>query len=183
MLFAHDTEAALMEAAALVNTLSGSDEHLPDQAAWNAFLAEHPYSGHHRGTEDELQTVRALRPRLRSVWEAADRDEGVRIVNQILTESDARPYLTRHDDFDWHLHVTEPEAPLAQRIAAEAAMGFLDLIRTDEFDRLKICDADDCDDVVVDLSRNKSKRFCATGNCGNRTHVAAYRARRRSVGD
>jgi predicted RNA-binding Zn ribbon-like protein len=37
--------------------------------------------------------------------------------------------------------------------------------------------------VVVDLSRNKSKRFCATGNCGNRANVAAYRARKRSAAD
>jgi predicted RNA-binding Zn ribbon-like protein len=78
--------------------------------------------------------------------------------------------------------VTAPNAPLAQRIGAEAAMGFLDLVRADDLDRLKTCAADDCSDVVVDLSRNKSKRFCATGNCGNRTNVAAYRARKRSAG-
>jgi len=181
VLFAHDTEEALREAAALVNTRSGADEHLPDRRSLDAFFAEHPYSGRHLGTNEELESVRALRPRLRSVWQAADRDVAVRIVNEILAESDSRPYLTRHDDLDWHLHVTPPEAPLAQRIAAEAAMAFLDLIRTDQFDRLKICDAADCDDVVVDLSRNMSKRFCATGNCGNRTNVAAYRARRRST--
>ena len=35
--------------------------------------------------------------------------------------------------------------------------------------------------VLVDLSRNSSKRYCDTGNCGNRVHVAAYRARLRSV--
>ena len=58
-------------------------------------------------------------------------------------------------------------------------MGFLDLVREDDLDRLKICAADDCQDVLVDLSRNSSKRYCDTGNCGNRTNVAAYRARKR----
>jgi predicted RNA-binding Zn ribbon-like protein len=45
--------------------------------------------------------------------------------------------------------------------------------------RLKICAAPDCDAVVMDLSRNRSRIFCDTGNCANRQHVAAYRERRR----
>jgi predicted RNA-binding Zn ribbon-like protein len=77
------------------------------------------------------------------------------------------------------LHVTGPDAPLADRIAAQAAMAFVDLIRADALGRLRICAAEDCEDVVIDLSKNSSKRYCDTGNCGNRTNVAAYRARRR----
>ena len=73
-------------------------------------------------------------------------------------------------------YVTGPNAPLADRIAADAAMAFLDLIRADALGRLRICAAEDCEDVLVDLSKNSSKRYCDTGNCGNRTNVAAYRA-------
>jgi predicted RNA-binding Zn ribbon-like protein len=182
MYFAHDTEIALTEAAELVNTLSDGVDSLSSRAGLDAFLARFPFSGTQLHTDEELQSVRVLRERLRGLWGAADRDEAARIVNEILTEADARPYLTKHDQWDWHLHVTRPDAPLAQRIGAEAAMGFLDLIREDDLDRLKLCSADDCDDVVVDLSRNKSRRFCATGNCGNRANVAAYRARKRSTG-
>ena len=58
-------------------------------------------------------------------------------------------------------------------------MAFLDLVRDDELGRLRICAAADCADVLVDLSKNSSKRYCDTGNCGNRTNVAAYRARKR----
>ena len=104
---------------------------------------------------------------------------GGALVNAILRDAEALPYLSKHDEYDWHLHVTRPDAPLAHRIGAEAAMGFLDLIREDRLDRLKFCAADDCSDVLVDLSKNKSKRYCDTGNCGNRTNVAAYRARKR----
>ncbi len=57
-------------------------------------------------------------------------------------------------------------------------MAFTDVVRAGELDRLKTCAADDCDDVVVDLSRNRSKRFCE-GGCGNRENVRAYRDRRR----
>jgi predicted RNA-binding Zn ribbon-like protein len=44
--------------------------------------------------------------------------------------------------------------------------------------RVRVCDAPGCDAVLIDLSRNRSRRYCDTGNCGNRQHVAAYRARR-----
>ena len=77
--------------------------------------------------------------------------------------------------------MTEPSAPLAHRIGAESAMGLLDLIRTDDLGRLKTCAAPDCEALLVDLSRNSSKRYCDTGNCGNRANVAAYRARRRET--
>jgi len=53
------------------------------------------------------------------------------------------------------------------------------MIRSGELDRLRICAAADCDAVLVDLTRNRSRIYCDTGNCGNRQHVAAYRARQR----
>lgn len=36
--------------------------------------------------------------------------------------------------------------------------------------------------MFVDLSKNRSRRYCDTGNCGNRQHVAAYRERRAGRG-
>jgi predicted RNA-binding Zn ribbon-like protein len=179
VLFSHDTERSLAETAALVNTVGLDGDTLVTLADLDDFLARYPYSGVIRRTQEELESVRALRHRLRRFWTAANRDEAATLANEILAEADARPYLTRHDEWDWHLHVTRPDAPLADRIAAEAAMAFLDLIRADALDRLRICAADDCEDVLIDLSKNSSKRYCDTGNCGNRTNVAAYRARKR----
>ncbi|WP_243866864.1 CGNR zinc finger domain-containing protein [Actinophytocola oryzae] len=46
-------------------------------------------------------------------------------------------------------------------------------------DRMRVCDAEGCQNAFVDLSRNGSRRFCSSRACGNRTHAAAYRARRR----
>ena len=179
MPFSHDTEVALIEAAALVNTHGLDGDTLVTLADLDDFLAQHRTSGVIRRTPGELETVRALRPRLRKLWSIKDRDEAAGLVNEILTEADARPYLARHDEWDWHLHVTRPDAPLANRLAAEAAMAFLDLIRADALGRLRICAAEDCEDVLIDLSKNSSKRYCDTGNCGNRTNVNAYRARKR----
>ena len=77
------------------------------------------------------------------------------------------------------VHATDPDAPLADRMAAEAAMAMVDVVRSGELDRLRICEAEDCDGVIVDLSKNRSRRYCDRG-CGNRMAVQAYRERKRS---
>ena len=179
MLFTGDTEEALAEAATLVNTRRDGVDRLEDVAGLDAFLEQFAMSGERLGTQAELEAVREIRERLRAVWSAGDRSEAAGLVNAILRETATTPYLIKHDALDWHLHMTEPTAPLAHRIGAESAMGLLDLIRTDNLGRLKTCAASDCDAVLIALSRNSSKRYCDPGNCGNRAHVAAYRARRR----
>jgi predicted RNA-binding Zn ribbon-like protein len=142
MVFAHDTEAALACATALVNTLGAVDgiDRLADMAALDEFVATQGWTGSRTRDEAELQSVRALRPRLRRLWEA-DVDEIVALVNAMLSEANALPQLVR----------------------------------------LRICGADDCGNVVVDLSKNRSKRFCDNG-CGNRVAVTAYRARKAAAG-
>src|SRR5215218_6653654 len=98
MLFSHDTEVALAETAALINTVGLDGDELVTLADLDDFLARHPYSGILRRTREELESVRALRPRLRKFWTIADRDEAAVLVNEILDEADARPYLARHDE-------------------------------------------------------------------------------------
>lgn len=176
MVFAHDTEVALAAAAALVNT-GGTEEGLAGVADLDRFVAAWGWTGRHCRDEAELQAVRDLRPRLRRLWQV-DEDEVVRIVNGLLREFRALPQLVKHDEWEYHLHATAPDAPLAARMAVEAAMAIVDVVRGGELARLRICQAPDCEDVVVDLSKNRSKRFCDSG-CGNRMAVAAYRARRR----
>ena len=176
MLFGHDTEVALQAAAALANTADGEQEELPDMAALDEFVHTWGWTGTRRRTEDELRDVRALRPWLRQLW-GAGREQAVGMVNALLREANAVPQLVRHDGWDYHMHATPPDAPLATRMAVEAAMAFTDVIRADELGRLRICDFPGCGNVVVDLSKNRSKRYCDQG-CGNRAAVAAYRARK-----
>ncbi|MDX6224798.1 MAG: hypothetical protein QOE64_1174 [Frankiales bacterium] len=177
MLFAHDTEVALQAAAALVNTKGSETDELPDLKALDRFVKEWGWTGGRRRDRAELDQVRALRPRLRRLWEG-DEDAVAEQVNQMLRKANALPQLVRHDEWDYHLHATSPQAPLADRMAVEAAMAFVDVVRQQELDRLRVCDADDCHDVLVDLSKNRSRRYCSTG-CSNRVNVAAFRARQR----
>lgn len=177
MLFTHDTEAALAAAAALVNTDQADGDELTDVAALDAFVTTWGWTGSRRGTDEELAQVRALRPRLRTLWDL-DQDGVAELVNLLLRESRALPQLVTHGPWGYHLHATTPDAPLADRMSVEAAMAFVDVVRLQQLDRLRVCDASTCDDVFVDLSKNRTRRYCGT-SCANRVNVAAFRARQR----
>ncbi|WP_039817475.1 CGNR zinc finger domain-containing protein [Nocardia otitidiscaviarum] len=179
MVFAHDTEASMAAAVELVNTAAEPDkpDTLTETAQLADFFARHGYTGVRTGDERELAEVRALRPVLRRLL-TSDRDAAVVLVNDILAEHRAVPRLVRHDDLDYHIHAVPPEAPLPVRIAVETAMAMIDLIRADELSRLAVCADDNCEGILLDLSRNRSRRYCSTA-CGNRNAVAAYRARKK----
>jgi len=177
MVFAHDTERALAAAAGLVNTDRDERDELTTLAELDELVATWQWTGPRSGDPAELAAVRELRPTLTRFW-SGDKDVVVEVVNQVLADRRALPQLVKHDEWDYHVHATAPDAPLADRMAVEAAMAMADVIRLDELGRLRICGGEDCQDVYVDLSKNRSKRFCGA-TCGNRANVAAYRARRR----
>lgn len=182
MTFAHDTDVALRTAVALVNTAAGAHpdargDTLATLDALRAFYEGWGWTGRFDGDAAELEQARALRDRLRRVWVLAeDEVAAVEAVNALLREGRALPQLVEHDDYGWHVHATDADAPFARRMQVEAAMAFVDVIRAGELSRLRVCAADDCDDVLVDLSRNRSRRYC-DGGCGNRLAAAAYRSR------
>ncbi|MGW4124347.1 CGNR zinc finger domain-containing protein [Nocardia sp. NPDC004711] len=175
MIFADDTVAAMAAAVELVNSAEDPDT-LTEIAQLDEFFVKHGYTGVHARTRAELTAVRGQRAPLRRLL-TADRDTAVDLVNAILAEHRAVPRLVRHDDLDYHIHAVPPEAPLDVRMAVETAMAMIDLIRADELSRLAICADETCAGIVLDLSRNRSRRYCSTA-CTNRNAVAAYRARK-----
>lgn len=181
MVFIRDTEISLRAAVALVNTLPETDseglDSLTSHEQFAAYLREYPYTGVLRGDDAELAAVRALRARLLGLWDV-DRAGAVPLVNEMLRDGHALPQLVIHDDFDWHIHAAGESATLATRMLVEAGMAFVDVIRSDQWERVRRCAADDCEAVYIDYSKNGSKRYCDTGNCGNRMNVNAYRRRR-----
>ena len=179
MHFAPDTEEALEFVVLLGATdpgasRSGRDE-LETLADLAALLAPIPFTGRIDGDDVELLDVRQTRDLLRRVW-TLGRDNAVTEINRMLREARALPQLARHDVSDWHLHATVPEAPLGERMRVEAALALIDVIRSDEMGRLRICEADACTGLVLDLSRNGSKRFCSV-RCGNRMNMISFRER------
>lgn len=179
------TDLSVVTAVDLVNTYdpeSGRDSltEPPDLAA---FLRDHRDSYRRPITERDVEEVRALRGRLRSAFTEGDMHTVVGLMNSLLAESSALPQLSDHDGEPWHLHFTPPESSLVAHMAAEAAMGLSIVIRDHGLDRLQVCAAIGCSRVFVDTSRNRSRRYCNPDTCGNRTNVAAYRARQRAASD
>lgn len=178
MHLAPDTEETLRFAVALVDThpaatRSGQDDL--DQAALTGLFEAFTYTGRFDRDERELAEVRETRDLIKRVW-TMPKVDAVQAVNAMFRDARALPFLTKHDHYDWHLHATEPDAPLAQRMRGEFAIAFADVIRSGATDRLRECEADDCQGLVLDLSRNGSKRFCSV-RCGNRMNQLAFRER------
>ena len=177
MYVTHDTRLSLQALAALVNTRE--PDALTTLADLDQLCARWQWSGSRTHDQAELEAVRGARQRLAGFW-GADEGAVVQLINELLVEGRALPQLVKHDHFDWHIHGTGPEAPLVVRMIVEYAMSMMDVVRSGDLDRLDYCADPDCNQVVIDLSRNRSRESCGTG-CGNRSNVAADRARRRAA--
>lgn len=174
MVFTPDVTDALGAAAALVNSAEEPDT-LETVESLRAFYDGWGYTGAKPRTRTDLDAVRAIRPRLRELIDA-DEQQMVALVNAVLTEQRALPQVVRHDHLGWHLHAVADDRPFHERVLVETAMALVDVLRAGELDRLQACEASDCHGVVVDFSRNRSRKFCST-TCGNREAQAAHRAR------
>jgi predicted RNA-binding Zn ribbon-like protein len=101
-------------------------------------------------------------------------------VNALVADARTTPRLTDHDGWPLHMHYFAHGARLAEHLAADCGMALAFVIAAGEQQRLATCAAPDCQRVLIDLSRNRSKRYCDARTCGNRLHVAAYRARQKT---
>lgn len=180
MKFDSYADACVAMAVDLVNSGGPErDERLVDTTALQAFLREHRATSMAVRSQQEVEAVRELRERLRPVFSMDDEQRAAAMVNELLAEFGAQPQLSAHDGEPWHLHYAPPDAPLVARVGAEVAMGLAAVVVSDGFARLRRCEATDCEDAFVDTSRNRSRKYCSP-DCGNRTNVAAWRARQRS---
>jgi len=183
VIFSHDTEHSLLCVVDLVNSAprAGGTETLADVGALQRFVERHRVSEIDDLAPEDVAAVHRLRERVRRIFTAADEEEAARAVNVVIGESPVTPRLTDHDGYDWHMHYFTPGARLAEHLAVDCGIALGHVIAAGERDRLRICEAPDCDQVLVDLSRNRSKRYCDARTCGNRLHVAAYRERRKAA--
>ncbi|MFI6449000.1 CGNR zinc finger domain-containing protein [Kitasatospora sp. NPDC050543] len=183
MLITHDTECALSILVELLNTSPDAcgSELLPDIAALEAFVVRQEISEVDSLTAADLRAVHELRAQLRVVFSAGSTAEASELVNAVVAAAGTTPRLTDHDHHGWHIHYFAPHAALGDHLAAELGMALAFILMAGERERLRRCEAPDCARVFVDLSRNRSRRYCDSRTCGNRLHVAAYRARQRSA--
>ena len=183
MLFSHDIEHSLACVVDLANTRAtrSSEEQLGTLDDLRSFVERHELSEVGALTRTDLVAVQDLRGRVRPVFDAPDDARAAALVNDLVAGSPVTPRLTAHDGYPWHLHYFAPGASVAEHLAVDCGMALAHLVATGERERLSTCAAPGCENVLVDLSRNRSKRYCDARTCGNRLHVAAYRERRRAA--
>ena len=129
-------------------------------------------------TQAEAGEFLAAAASIRAVFDAVTAgrtDAAAGVINQMLTDTGARPQLDRHDGEPWHLHFHSAEDSLVTGWAAGCATGLAVVLGSDLGGRLGVCTAPRCDRVYVDTSRNATRRFCSTA-CQNRVKAAAFRA-------
>lgn len=107
---------------------------------------------------------------------AGDLARAAATVNGLLARTGARPQLDPEPGGGWQVHFHGSDDSLAVGWAAGCATGLALALGSDLAGRLGVCDADRCDSVFVDTSKNGSRRFCSTA-CQNRVKAAAFRAR------
>jgi predicted RNA-binding Zn ribbon-like protein len=179
--FGADLLEALAAGTELINTGRAADgDELLTVADVQEFGDRYAFHGNPAGPGD-LARLRALRARLDAAavaCESGDDAAAIEMLNALLAQTGAIPQIVAHDGRGPHIHVSRPAAPLSDRIAAHLAMGLAELVVAGESQRVRSCASPTCRHVFVDLSRNRSRRYCDSRTCGNRLHVAAYRARR-----
>ena len=98
-------------------------------------------------------------------------DELARALPHLRIVPDEHGFDYRFDAADGALD--RPLWPIA-RSASE-------LLATGDLGRVKRCTSDECDWLFVDLSKNRSRRWCDMRDCGNRAKARRYYRRQRGT--
>lgn len=102
---------------------------------------------------------------------AGAREHDVRILNQVLSRAGrSRGLLPTVRGYGWGW--LDEEAGLA-RVLWPVAFSAARLLEGADLDHLKACDG--CGRLFVDGSRNRSRRWCDMGGCGNRAKQKRWR--------
>jgi len=159
---------------------AGAPDQLRDVSDLQRLADRYAFAGS-RASPGDLAAALGYRAQLDSIvtaCEAGSELTAIARINALLAATGAIPQIASHDGRGPHLHVSSPASPLPERMAAHFAMGLAWLVVAGQIRRIRTCASPSCRKVFVDFSRNSSRRYCDSRTCGNRMHVAAYRARR-----
>ena len=154
---------------AFLNTLDEEDhtDVLDDPALWLAWLTEHdgpPDTGAADAAVADPATLDAEFAR-------SHRDALRTAVTDRAGELPAAAVRVR---LDAGTPVLDAADPVGRVLAAAVRLAV-----AGEWDRVKICPADDCRWAFYDRSRNHSRTWCSMEMCGNRAKARQWRQRRR----
>jgi predicted RNA-binding Zn ribbon-like protein len=162
-------------AARLAAELANLDPATADVAAVEALLRAHRVARAAPCAADAAELV-AWGGRLRAVFTAGSVAAKVAMLNALLAEVAARPYISTHDGQPPHLHYDDGGGSVVHRVRAQTAAGLAVLLVDAGQRRIGACAAPGCPTVFVDTSRAGRRTYC-TPTCATRVNVAAHRAR------
>lgn len=166
----------------LINTYDlylDEPEHLRQPADLKRFLETHNLKSETAINQTMVEQVHRLREDLRLCWTAKTLAEMITWLNTFLTlaavtvqvEADAENRV----NFQFQ---AQSSTPFLQNLALECAVGIVFVLQNYGIERMRACAAEPCRDVFVDVSRNKTRRFCSE-RCANRYNIAAFRDRQK----
>jgi predicted RNA-binding Zn ribbon-like protein len=126
---------------------------------------------------DDLDLARTFRSGLRTAMRR-HHDGEQRPATPDLDAAAAR--LPLRIEFDGTRPRLVPAGGGARGGLARLLVAVADAESDDAWSRLKICFADDCQLAFYDTSKNRSRRWCSMGVCGNRQKTRSYRTRQRA---
>ena len=172
-------------AVRLVNTAFQANS-VPDPLgttdAFGMLVSDHP---HLFGpvTPFDLDALRVLRTELTAVFTATatGRDrEAVDRLNALLVRTPIQPELVSHDEQRWHVHLAQAGS-VSDRYAAGAVIGLALAVSPFGLARLGTCSIAACEQVFIDSSPGRSRRYCAE-HSASRGNVTTIRAQARPAG-
>jgi predicted RNA-binding Zn ribbon-like protein len=139
---------------------------------------------HHRQKEAEAVFRRAiqLREGVYQIFRALllhkrPKSEDLALLNQELQQARASENLKpAHGGFGFQ---SEAPASELQKVLWPIALSAADLLTQGDLSRLHQCEGDDCGWLFEDITRNRSRHWCNTRDCGNVARVRAFRSRQR----
>jgi predicted RNA-binding Zn ribbon-like protein len=168
----------------LVNSQHGRGADLLDGDRWlTGFIGRWGYRPAAQPGRRERQQLLALRDLMRRIVETLDQGEpptagDLAQLNIVLGARPVRRELTmKQAAFNLRL------APARRDwtwVLSELAASFAELLADGEIARIKVCDDPDCRFTFYDVTKNRSRRWCASTTCGNRHKVRQFRARQRA---
>jgi hypothetical protein len=171
-------------AARLVNlAVAGSSRGQPYAPPSSAELVADFCSQLAAATAKDIQRVDDAGARLtrmaeafHPVFAATTIAEVADVVNRLLRQYRAQPYLVDDVDQPFHLHFHGAAETPVESLGGELATALALVVDAYGTMRFGQCQASKCGRVYVDLTRNGARRYCSDA-CNSRMRMAAYRNR------
>ena len=145
-------------------------------AAFREFVAGRPFLAA-PVTPDDLGRLRLLRTELTTVFTAAAGgcgQDAVDQLNALLTVHPVHPIIVAHDGEPWHVHLSD-SGSMTDRYTAASVISLALLLSQLGMERFGICGLASCDQVFIDGSSNKSRRYCSDHAAGRGNVTALLR--------